>query len=276
MEQITPEQQQLLMASPEARSNRQAEKLGKRAVDFSRGMRGRKRPELPQTEQLFPLADTIADDRVTRLGQKLRGQQPLFDQFTNHHKVKPTRDSIEQYCMGGNKRNRRWSDDPAERQEIRKAMRRQTQNIADGLEQGMFDDLNIARLRRKSVKVTRYLIGHNLPLDKQAAIHAADAIEDFGYCLLEQPKLLSELQEPDLAANIAHIGKRAAEDPEIMRQNPLLLRLVQIEQKARDDFWSERYPIVEHVLGDRLTLADKANGEWVEVEIARLDQILQS
>lgn len=271
----TPEEQAQLMISPEARAGRQALRLALRTLDFQGKPRGRKRADFEGEGRLpFQFADTMPTETVTRLAQVIQPKQPLFDKFTNHHQVRPAKWSIDEYVMAGNKNRKvKLHAVPAgERSLVKNDMRRQTQDIADKLQQAIFDDRNTARLRRYSLRTTRYLISRGLPLDAEAAKLAADAIEDFGQCLQAKSNnwVLRTVRDEDLGVQVVHIGHRAVEDPEILRQNPALLKLVQLEQKARDEFWSPRYEATQEHLGDRLTKQDKQNGADLEAELERL------
>lgn len=273
-----PEQHAHLMTDLEARDLRRAQRIGERSLASIHDLRGRRRSEVGSTDQL-PLYDSEIDStRIQALGKYLKGKQPIFDKFTDHYRVKPTKDSIERYVSGANaNRHVTRADDHEKQREIFRSMQRQTQHTADLLQQNVFDDLNVARLRRASLKALQHQVRNGLPLDPDAALEAADAILDFGQGLSANKDALRDIHDEGLGEEIAAIGTQAIDDPEILRQNPDLLRLTQIEQAARADYWQTLYEATEeHIPGSRLLTDHYRRAGEVELELARLEALCQA
>ncbi|MDB5163603.1 MAG: hypothetical protein JWS12_220 [Candidatus Saccharibacteria bacterium] len=266
------EEQALLEVSPEARAARRTKKLAERVLATDQRLRGRRRPEYDNSNQLpFPAPEAISNVTVYKLAITLKNKQPIFDDFNDHHRVDPNPVSVELYCSAtAKKRIVRRSDDVALNAVIKQASIRQQHHIADGLEQGVHDDLYIARLRHESLKTTQYLLRNDKPLDPQAAVGATDAIEDFGYGLSAQRDILKAMKDEDLGFRIATIGRQAAKDPQVLGQNQDLLRLVQQEQTARINYWELRDTFLMGFLGDRLTNQIRLDAAATEQEIARM------
>jgi hypothetical protein len=278
LEEPTPEQHAHLMADPESRVGRRAQRIGERSLASVRHRRGRRRPEIGSIDQL-PLYNTNIDaSRIIALGKYLKGKQPIFDKFTDHYRVRPTKDSIEQYVSAGNKNRRETrSSDHTKQREIFRSMQRQTQHQADLLQQSVLDDLNIARRRRASLHAIRFQVGHDQAFDPDAAREAADAVWDFGQGLSANKDMLRDVHDEGLGEVIAAIGTQAMNDPEVLRQNPYLLRLTQIEQAARVEHWQAIFEATEeHILGDRLTVDHYKRANETELELARLDTLCQA
>src|SRR3989344_863619 len=275
----TPEQEQLLLVSPEARAARQAERLAERPIKIYTVSRGRKRPELFPIDGLqleYPeYTEALPLERIERLDRYLQTNGPLFDQFTRGYQVKPDRDSIELYCMGSNKRNKRVPSDEITREEINANKRRQTQNVADKLQKEANTNFMFAYWRRNCLRATsRYLRGSSDGLDEWAILGAADAIEDFGHGLLENRKLEDDkiidiLQIEGMAEHLIYIGQFAPKNFALFTYNPNVLRLVQREQARRQEYW-ERLFIATRVLRDRLTRSEKEDIFELQFQIAKM------
>jgi len=278
-----------MLLSVEARERRRAQRIGSQAVRLGLPLRGKRRHAYDGSDQLhFDLPDTITNETVIALGKMIKGKQPLLDEFTNNHKAGPDRENISRYVTAGNARryqpkkrsrpggpetNPNRIDNPVERIKVLQDMRRQTMHIADLLEREQFNNRNIAILRYEAVKTVQFQLAREQAVDEMAALKTADAIEDFGYALAYNAPITRALHNEDLGYQIAHIGRQAAERPEILAENHTLLRLVRIEEKERVVFWDTRYDATYDYLGDRLAIADREGQATMLVEIDRLQSL---
>lgn len=268
-----------LLVSSEARTKRAAQKLGDLSLGFGKKLRGRKRPEFEGPDRLLePPPDTISINLIKALGKKLgKEKDPLFDQFTRHNRFGLSEVSLRDYCRAESSRRKQMPTDPNEAAEAKRADQRQPFNIRDKVQQGLFDDRNIARLRRGSLAAVQHAIRNDMPFDEAAVVNAADAIVDFGYCLHDNPYHIRHMGKEEFAINIAHIGNAAKEDPDVLRQNPDLVRLVQIEQAKRVQYWGDRFDLTVEVFAPQhLTQQNRSDGERVDTEAARLDALCQA
>lgn len=277
VDHVPPEDQAVLEVSPDARD---ARAIGRRigrvaALRPNDPIRGKQRPEYEGSGRLaLAMEPVLESETVKRLAKALTGKQPVFDQFTDHYRVQPNASSVDAYCESGNrKRQVKRDEDPQKQQDILNAMRRQTHAIADGLVNNTYDDLMTARMRRESLRTTQYLIRTNRPLDRQAALTAADAIQDFGHVVMTKPDIAREVGDEDIGYRIVNIGLQAVDNPEVLLQNADLLRLVQREQRARVEYWQPRHDFYLDYLGDRLTVKTKLDAAQNEAEISRLTVI---
>lgn len=276
----TPEHEQLLLVSPEARAERFAERLSERPLDIYASLRGRRRPELFPANGLqleYPeYAEEVPFIQIERLGRYLQSNGPLFDQFTNGYQVKPDEVSIEEYCMGGNKRNKQQPSAELTREEIEANKRRQTQNVADKLQKETHTNFMFAYWRRNCLQATnRHLRGETAGLDEGAIRGAADAIADFGYGLLESKKfkddkLIDKLRINGMAEHLIYIGQFAPINFALFRSNPQVLRLVQGEQARRQDYWEKLFVATRKYQKDRLTIAEKTDLYELQLQIGRM------
>lgn len=275
----TPEEAATMLTSAEARDVRRRQRMGylKIGPDFMK--RGRRRADV--SHDLFSdLEPVIDDDVIVALGRRIRPAQPLFDQFTKGHHVEPTKQAIEEYATGGNRAthrvNRRKKDaDPGFRPVVdNEKMRRQSMHIADQLQRNLLVDRDMAALRHSAVWAVRRAIEDGAPIDSQAANFTADAIQDFGYALWENAsKPGGNFNDTELGVRIVKVGLAAEDDSTVFAKNRNLLKLVQIEQTARRNYWSERFDASVRYTGDRLPADIKSGEEETQAEIARLNAI---
>jgi len=276
----TPLGQKILEVSPEARAARRAQRITDRALPVGRTVLGRHRSSPLEGLRLLPLpSDVIPPAIVTALAHEIHGRQPLFDKFTKHYQVRPVRSSIEAYINGGVKvQERPPANDPKKVREFALDRRRQVLHIGDVLQRETFTNRNIAIHRRYALMTTQFLARHDKELDPQAAVIAADAIEDFGHTLnAHSDEILRPLHNEDLGYQIIVIGAVAQYDYSIMADNLDLLRLVQIEQRAREDHWNQIYQatVAHPEIGDRLTKLNHQDEAALNVELERLASLRQ-
>jgi hypothetical protein len=238
---------------------------------------GRRRPAISTPDQLpFPVPRTIDPERVVLLGRSLTGQQPLFDEFTDHAHIDPDRRGVMLYVTGGPSAisfkglyGEAYDQAYARRQ-------RQREHRKDQLQKTLFIDLATAQWRRASLDTVRRQIGSTQPLDPAAATAAADAVVDFGYTLHANYRAdtVATAGDRGLAEHIIGVGNQAETDPTILADNPQLLRLTQLEQKARVEYWQPRFEASVQYTGERLPRDYVANQQWLQTEIERLAQLI--
>ena len=274
------------LASPEVRADRRELRAGE-FVGFKDGLpRGRKHPELPVASDAPRFID---EDQLISFAKIIQTELPLFTEFNNHARIEPTEQSIYGYCVSGNisamQKRRQMSQNgtlkPLTQQEIR-AMQRQTFYIGDQLQQYLFTEQNIAKLRRASLSSVRRQIENEENLDDLSAMYSADATRDFGYSVWlnatkkdDSGKTIIDESFAEMGNTIYGIGKLAEQDHEILRSNPSLLKLVQLEQKAHYEYWSVRLEATKEYLGDRLTKQQKAHELELDTEISRFETLGQ-
>jgi len=278
----TRQGERILEVSPEARAARRSQRLADLASPIGKKILGRQRSS-PIDKGRLPLpigSDVLSSETVILLAHHLRDKQPLHNKFSSHFQVKPDRANIDAYINGGVKVNDS-PPPPSQPEEVRKYFvrrRRQALHIGDQLQTEAFRNRNIARLRRYSLMTTQFLLQNERELDEAAVVHAADALQDFGQTLSERSsELLAPLGNEDLGYQITVIGAVASHDPRILGDNLDLARLVQIEQKARQEQWSELYDVtLSHPgIGDRLTKMHHADEADLQTELARMAMLRQ-
>lgn len=278
----TPLGEKILEVSPEARAMRVAQRIAdvampvsKKAISNSR----RRSSPMDGNRLLPPTPEVIPSETINALGRHLRDKQPLFDKFTKGFRVKPNKENIEAYINGG-VRKAGPKPDPAQTEILHgyyADRRRQALQVGDKLQREVFANRNTARLRRHALMTTRFLSSHDVPLDSAAATIATDAIVDFGHALNANVEdTLQPLHNEDLGYQIIVIGSVAEYDPTLLTDNPELLRLVQLEQKAREEYWGKLFDATVPVLGDRLTKQHHADQHSLDAELGRLAELRQT
>lgn len=285
MERPGPEEAAELLYRPDLRAARFAARLAELPTPKP-PIRGRKIRELGFVETLEGESiGVLHPNSVRALGRRLSGKQPLFDKFTRHYRVyPPTEESFNYYFEGAIRRNKKWSEDPTEQAAILADRKRQPRDVEDNLQRTVFVDRAIARQRRSAIAHIQRCVQTNQPVDPSAVIVAANAVEDFGFCLMDKenlPKLEGfrffpgqpnsggdELGGVMIGAHIAFMGQQASNNPEVLVQNPELLRLVRVEQKQRQDYWGAIYEASVPILGDRLTDHERAIDAAVDADVA--------
>lgn len=274
IETPSPEQHELLLRSAEARAARRAVRLGAIPVNHAITNRGRRRTSVTgEGKLLFAFTDVIPAEQIRSYALRIAKSQPLFDQFSGSGHVDPTRESIEAYCTLPARKARIASVPQSERHSRVQALRRQSLHIGDKLLQATFEERNTARLRRAALRVFRYQLENDIPLDNNAAVIAIDAVEDFGHCVRFKANEHRAELDSELGSQIIQIAEISTDDPYILGQNPDLLRLAQLEQKARDEYWSLRYEAVDDYWARDLTTAVSQNAMRVDQEIDRLTSL---
>jgi hypothetical protein len=235
------EQERLFLIDPDERDRRRQEALGRLAVPTGK-IRGRRRessfPEFPP-----PRPQPLPEGVLRYVNRNLVGRRPLLDEITRYYTPGTDQESIKQYMMGGNRRNHRKSTNPDTQQEINEAKRRQTQHVADQLQRQQFMRREAAILGREALVSVIQSVTEQREFNESAAHYASAMIEDYGICLREQTELLDRVHrgfKGDLPVAIEQVGLYAEHDPEIMRENPVLLEVVLAEQEKRVAFWGEQ------------------------------------
>jgi hypothetical protein len=286
----------LMMDSPEQRALRCAARTGLLAVHGAITNRGRKRPNFEDPDRIvFDETNQLTRTEFTHLANAVARKSPIFDKFTKGYHVDPTESAITAYCsvrlikpIQNRKSSKQAKLDETEEQgrnelidprtpaQLIQASKRQSQHIADMLQQSVFDNRNVALQRGISLRTIQQLLVKKREIDPVAAVYAADAIADFGYTLLDHPDIGRAAHEEDIAYRIARIGLVALKDPDVFRRNTSLVELVRREQGNRFAAWDTIYAATARFLGDRLLVVDKANGAALDTEIARQTAILEA
>lgn len=288
------EEQLELLGSFEAIDERRAARLGELPVYFGGPIAGRRREEIASPDHLPFTVEVVDESVLRRLDATLvQHSEPLFDKFTDHYRVEPTKEAYDLYFT-----RRKVSQDPRQtrlreeaeaaraarrltpegRQADTRAAQRQFYHKKDLLQRSISDDLDTANLRRWSLKVVRYQLSHGITeLDASATTVVCDALQDFADCLGQYPQIQREVGDESLSFKIRHIGEQAGNKTELLHQNQQLLRLVQREQARRVGFWSERLNFALSYLGDRLALSseEKAKQKANAQELERLFSLVE-
>lgn len=291
---VTPEEQEQLLESPDARSERLAEYLGSLKPP-TEPLQGKTRETLFDSE--MPAPDEIPEVGIIELGRALAERpDPILNKFTRYSTPKPAHDwqAIERYIVfAGSKQERRklaqTIDQPQldtmnqegateeQKQQKKFALRRRPHNIADKVQRGFRVGVQLARLRRAALSSVQRSVREGTPLNPTAANWAADAIEEFGFSLRDtieaesSSDFGSRLRAHDsVAADLEAIGVYSSKNPELLRRQPNVLRLVQIEQAKRVDFWGGYLDVMLAHDRDRSTRAEKEASESIEQMITEL------
>jgi len=253
-ELFSKEEMREFAKDPETRERRRAKKLAAIAVPKP-PIRGKRRlPGIGASPEAKP--QPVGKEAIVRLGKVLKHEEPLLDEITKYGRPHPDPDIIRRYVRGG---NRRWLEAPKTVEE-RQAAFRQTMHIEDTFQRNTRVKGNAARINRAALSSIQTSVREELPFNDTAAHYAAAAIEDFGICLREFPDIVERAGSGDeLPATIEHVGVYASEHPEIFREEPTLLRLVQIEQAKREEGWEALLDTTLRMqgYGDRSTQADR-------------------
>lgn len=279
---VSPEQQRLLLTSPEAMDERKARDLGKLAVFPHRKLQGRRRvAERNPGSFDFKLSPTIPAEQIVKLGKALGGKQPVLGKFNRANALRDvSMEGLEKFVHGGSNRNERRPIDPNNEREkriIRNNRRRQPEKLRTYFQRDTFEKYKTAQLSRASLDLVRKQLRRGLELDAVAVVWATQAIIDFGASLDEGEQgkeILRGVRDESLGMKIRHVGELASEDTSVLGQNPELLRLVQLEQASREAFWGERYQLSTEVIDrDRLTVPHHENGNAITQEVTRMRQL---
>lgn len=278
------EHQQLLF-SAELRDQRRQEHLAQLALGPEITNRGRKGvDELLQDLDggLFPPQEVIPEEIIIDYAKRKQAEFPLFNQFNDHAHIDPTKDSIERYCMGGNdafyrsrlnKERSGKTPGPLDKSD-RQALQRQTQHLADRLQATLMIDMNTARLHRTSLDTVRRQIRRKDDLlDSTASVYAINAIGDFGLSVLENGYKDKQPNDIEFGLEIIKFHSLVIDNSGLLAKNPLLLKLVQLDQKAHQEYWTERLEAAKIFLGDRLTADDNQAATTINQELSRQREI---
>lgn len=275
-ERLADETQAILLESAEARAERAAEKLAALPVTFHSKLRGQHPPEVDLTQLIDMAENPLPDDKLEVLSGRLPVHRPLFSRFTSHNRFVPSPRSLQAYLDANRHKTRVAPTEPDEYKAWMQATERRPYNIEDKVQQGLFVDRNIARLRRAALATTRYQLWRNTPLDETAAIFAADAVREFGFTLYDNPEFLEDIGGRETALHIAAIGEASADNLPLLAENFPLLSIVEREQENRERFWDARYQLTVEFCEDRLTRQHKDDGIWTDNEVARLQALCEA
>lgn len=271
--------------NPEARVERAFQRASQHEITH----RGRK-----TTAELFPrpegivVSDIIPEDQVVDYAKRHQDNFPLFNDFTDHAHISPTKKSIDDYCTAGNKvTNEKRIQEKRGRQLLsilglpislelppleKDSMRRQTFTLADNLQRNILIDRDTSRLWRASVgAIRRQIIFEDEKLDEVAQKNTLSSVMDFGRTVIQEAEKTGNQDDKEFGLNIAYLFQASEEEiPQIFRTNPVLLKLVQLNLKAHDDYWSVRYDATLKFLGRRLTNEEFKSSKENQKEVERL------
>lgn len=283
-EQVTAEQQQLLMSSPDARAQRQLN--ARAALPYpSEPLRGKRRGlDFANTDEILPI-DPV---EVRNLGIHLSAMDvPVLDDLNRYYSPDPKPEAIERYIMyaGANNERRKRERDEAQltlegigqvvltdeqKRQKKMAQQRKPQAVADSLQRALHANLAAANVRHAAITAVTEQMKTGQPYNESAARYAADAIEDLGACLADPENLdmLLGACNRDLAFRIAHFGYKAGEQTEILADQPLVLLLARREQERRQVWWSDRLNAMLRIDRNRRTTQDRENAQATQELIA--------
>lgn len=266
---LSLEQEGELFSSPDARDARRQTQLSALAINFWDKPRGKRRPTLVEAPTSKP--DRMPNHSIVQLGKLLKLEKtPVLDKITEFPTPTPrTWDAVERYIMGANTRVIEKGENVEERRAIRSGLRRQTQHVADKVQRDFRTGWQIARLRRAALSSVQDSVRNNSPILTEASLIASDAIEDLGVTLRDHPVTKKMPETTNMPIALEHLGVYAVDDPEVLREQPLVLRLVQIEQAKREEFWGEYYYLTLENDRDRRTVADKEQDQAIGDLIGR-------
>lgn len=269
-----------LMQSAEARAQRYGERLAQYGINEGITNRGRTRPALADNNDAVAAPNFIDETEIARLAELVPSSRPLFDQFSVGYYARPlTKQRYEEYTL-----DRRWAQQTNSTKkesenrsydEKRAARYRQSQYVADHLQQTAFSHLTIARLRGTSLKTIILQARQPAAYDEYALIHAADAIADFGFCLMytDLPTnawIAKLMPRNSTGSDIARLGIYVAQEPGALAGNSALARLVLQQQRIRQRCWNQTFHAsVDYLGGDRLTKEDRHVEQCIGNEVAR-------
>lgn len=274
--------------SANERDRRRAEKIDALSSRVGKVLLGKQRPSMIIGHPI-ERPRVIDEEQIQRLGEYLgKSKYPVLDHITSYPAPYPVNwETIQAYTMGGNARFGKEKgvrlNKPETReqwQEERNRKIRQTQHIADKVQTQFRTGLRIAQIRRKALSSVQDSVREGLSLNRSAAYYASEAIEDLGITMRYDPTkdVRNKSKRKDnplplppefsgMPMRLEHIGAYATdEDPEFLQESPNLLRLVQIEQGRRKDFWQEYYDLSINEDRDRRTTEIK----WMDLEVVNL------
>ncbi|HSX44162.1 MAG TPA: hypothetical protein VLE69_02590 [Candidatus Saccharimonadales bacterium] len=277
-ERLPDESQALLLESVEARATREAEKLAALPLTFRRKLQGQRPPQVDLAVLLNMADNPLPFDKLEALSDRLPIQRPLFSRFIRHNRFPLDPRRFAAYVNAPRHKSKAMPIDPEEREAWKQAAERQPYHVEDKVQQSLFVDRDIARLRQAAISTVRYQLWTDAPLDEHAAIIAADAVRDFGYSLYEKENspLLDDIGGQELALHIAAIGEAATDNPALLAENVPLLAMTEREQANREQFWDKRYRFAVRYSEDRLTQQHKDDGQWADAEVARLQALCEA
>jgi hypothetical protein len=135
---------------------------------------------------------------------------------------------------------------------------RQPKHIAETAERATGIFLAVAKGRETVLAQAVKAIAGQEPLEHSVALHAADAIADFGYCL-DRPKniplsVITRKSEADIGLQLLNFGAYAITHPDVLPsyEGVALLQATLDEQERRVAFWQPRYQAVTDQYGTQV------------------------
>lgn len=233
-----------------------------------RTLRGKRRPVLVAEPNMPPnhIPETaVLASLVARLHYRRAEGLPILDKVVDTHTFRPTAGGYNAYVYGAKLRTFAPPEPGDNSRDFR-----QEWHARDNTRQNVLTYVRAAQLRRAGIAAVLFSFDHNKNLPIAAALHTADAIEDFGASLHDNPAIWRNNEGAgELDADMQHIGYFAAEQPAILSQLPRqLFRAVKIEQGTREAFWQQRYDAIVEVDGDQRTTEDKELAVQLNQQIA--------
>lgn len=263
----TPEQAELLLASAEAREARREARLADLPTPDPDDLRGRVRESMIDDPEAAP--PTIAPFVIVALGKRLDHRKlPLFDQFTASYHFSASED-YQRYVAAPPRRNKDKTERPAvdpTRDE------RQVTHVADRVQGEIRTNLRVAHERLAGLRATRRAVKAGQLLLPNAAVSAADAIEDMAFGLRENPGVFRGIPYAGaLDRDMEHVGKHAGLHPEDLYDLDLLMKFTVREQLKRRGYWQN---VLKRVLSadiDRRTPRQEQEAAELRTKIADLN-----
>lgn len=271
----TPDEHDRMIESPDARALRRSERLGQYATHEAITKRGRKQRVPVNLEGQLSLYPTvITADTVDDLAALLPKDRPMLDEFSYGYYVRPlTSERLRAYVVGGYAGRKTLEEEQATdlspsqnlfganakeddlsakhsaegvstREDEMHAKLRRSHHIADLLQQASYAHQNVARLRASSLKTVLTQVETQREVDSFAGIHAADAVQDFGFTLQYKKSttaatIRAALRNENIGYVIVTIGLAAEKDPASLLQNIQLAEVVLGQQRIRYRFWMD-------------------------------------
>jgi hypothetical protein len=206
-----------------------------------------------EVAQARPITPEIGH-RIAAIIRVAKG--PTRDKLTNKYNFRPTASGAKEYATVARDRTlKRVAHGRTEAKELindRKGLRF---IIARDIQRTSLFNLTVSLFRAEmtSSALDAVYNGEDLPHD--AALHTADAIEDFGFCVIESGGFRARVGDSEgMGAGLIKLGREMVENPDLIRDHLELVSAVGIvEQGKRCEFWRPRLLAANEAFGNQLT-----------------------
>ncbi len=263
-ESLPYEEQQLFIMNADARDLRRQSILGRLLVP-QLPIRGKQR-SWETYGQIESKPEIIPSKAVSQLNKILKNEQPLMDEITGQYRINPNPDEISNYIMAANRNNKTVGRTTEEKEAVRLSKQRQSQHVADLVFRNFRLSYQTARLYDAAVVHVQDANKFKRPYNPTAALWAAGAIEDFGYCLSKRLDITNRMSPTysDIAQNLQNIGAYAANEPTILSDQDEVLGVVELEMSKRMNYWRPRISAFKAMPGE--FNRDRRNSDEQEVD----------